>query len=69
MPEKKDNIKEQLKELESIAAWFEKSDDFDVEEGLEKVKEGAELIKKLKGRIKEVENEFKEIEAEIDDEE
>ncbi len=67
MTEKKDNIQEQLKELEAIASWFEK-DDFDVEEGLKKVKEGAELVKKLKGRIKEVENEFNELQAEIEKE-
>jgi exonuclease VII small subunit len=67
MPEKKDKIKEQLKDLENIAEWFEKEDDFDIEEGLKKVKEGAELVKKLKSRIKEVENEFKELEAEIDE--
>jgi copper chaperone CopZ len=63
----KDTIQEQLKKLEGITAWFEKSDEFDVEEGLKKVKEGAELVKKLKGRIKEVENEFREIEADLKD--
>lgn len=65
MAEKKDNIQTQLKELESIAEWFEKEEDFDVEEGLKKVKEGAELVKKLKGRIKEVENEFNELEVDL----
>jgi exonuclease VII small subunit len=65
MTEKKDNIQEQLRELEEIAKWFESEEDFDVEAGLKKVKEGAELVKKLKGRIKEVENEFREIEAEF----
>ena len=68
MAEKKDNIQKQLKELEDIAQWFEKEEDFDVEEGLKRVKEGAELVKKLKGRIKDVENEFKELEAEINEE-
>ncbi len=60
-----DTIRTQLKKLEEIAAWFEKDDDFDVEEGLKKVKEGAELVKKLKARIKEVENEFRELEADL----
>jgi len=68
MTDKKDNIQEQLKELEDIAKWFEGEEDFDVEEGLKKVKEGAELVKKLKGKIKEVENEFREIEAEMNEE-
>lgn len=65
MAGKGDTIQEQLKELESIAAWFEKDADFDVEEGLKKVKEGAALVKKLKDRLKEVENEFHELEADL----
>lgn len=65
MAEKKDTIQTQLKELEAIASWFEKEDDFDIEEGLKKVKEGATLAKTLKNRIKEVENEFKELEVEL----
>jgi exonuclease VII small subunit len=65
MAEKKDSIQSQLKELEGIAQWFEKEEDFDIEEGLKKVKEGASLVKKLKNRIQEVENEFRELEAEM----
>lgn len=65
MATKGDTIREQLKELEDIAAWFEKESDFDIEEGLKKVKEGAVLVKKLKDRIKEVENEFQELEADL----
>lgn len=65
MTTKGDTIREQLKELEDIAAWFEKESDFDVEEGLKKVKEGAALVKKLKDRIKAVENEFQELEADL----
>lgn len=61
----KDTIQKQLKELEAIAAWFEKEGDFDVEEGMKKVKEGALLVKNLKERIKAVENEFREIEADL----
>ncbi len=62
MTNKKETIQEQLKELEAIAAWFEKDSDFDIEEGLAKVKEGAVLVKKLQERIKDVENEFRELE-------
>jgi exonuclease VII small subunit len=68
MTEKKEKIQDQLKQLEEIATWFEKEGDFDVEDGLEKVKEGALLVKKLKARIAEVENEFKEIEATVEKE-
>ena len=65
MAEKQGSIQSQLKELEEIAQWFEKEEDFDIEEGLKKVKEGASLVKKLKTRVQEVENEFRELEAEI----
>ena len=65
MTTKGETIQEQLKELEDIAGWFEKESDFDVEEGLKKVKEGAVLVKKLKDRIKEVENEFHELEVDL----
>ena len=58
-------IQAQLKKLEELAAWFEHDEDFDVEEGLKKVKEGAVLVKQLRERIKEVENEFREIEADL----
>jgi hypothetical protein len=61
----KNTIQSELVELEAIASWFEKDENFDVEEGLRKVKEGAELVKKLKSRIKEVENEFRELEVEL----
>lgn len=65
MADKKETIKAQLQALEEIAGWFEKEEDFDVEEGLEKVKEGVALVKKLKERIKKVENEFNTLEAEL----
>ena len=63
---KKIPIKDSLKKLEEIAAWFEKQKDIDVEEALGRVKEGALLIKELKGRIIEVENEFREIKKELE---
>ena len=64
---KKINISESLKKLESIADWFEKEEEVDVELGLEKVKEGVELIKSLKDRLREVENEFNEIKKGIEE--
>ena len=69
MADKSDNIQKQLEELEAIARWFEQEEDFDVEEGLKRVKEGAVLVKKLKTRIKAVENEFKELESDLTDDE
>ena len=65
MPKQQKTIQEELKELEALAAWFEKEEDFDVELGLKKVKEGAALAKKLKARLKEVENEFRELEGDL----
>lgn len=61
----KDTIQAQLKRLEEIAAWFERDEQFDVEEGLAKVKEGAALVKALRERVKAVENEFRELEADL----
>ncbi len=59
-------IQNDLKRLEEIAQWFEKEREFDVEEGLEKIKEGTMLVKSLKERLKDVENEFRELERELD---
>lgn len=55
------SINDQISKLQSIVDWFEKQQEVDVEQGLDKVKEGAELIKELKTRLKKVENEFREI--------
>jgi exodeoxyribonuclease VII small subunit len=58
---KQPSINDQLSKLQTIVDWFEKQQEVDVEQGLDKVKEGAELIRELKSRLKKVENEFKEI--------
>ncbi|MBI3633772.1 MAG: exodeoxyribonuclease VII small subunit [Candidatus Vogelbacteria bacterium] len=63
---KKLDINDALKKLESIADWFEKEDEVDVEKGMEKVKEGVELIKLLRRRLEEVQNEFNEIKTTLD---
>ena len=65
MTHKKDttSIAQDLEELEAIAAWFESSQQVDVEEGLEKVKRGAELATRLKQRLKDVENEFEKVQG------
>jgi len=64
--EKTNSIAKDLEALEAIAAWFEHSEQVDVEEGLAKVKEGAVLAKRLKERLKEVENEFAEVRKEVE---
>ncbi len=61
----KETLSGSLNKLEEIAEWFERERDFDIEEGLVKVKEGVELVKKLKARLKAVENEFKELQKEL----
>lgn len=66
MTEKKVNLKESLKKLNSIVDWFESQDEIDVEVGLEKVKEGASLVKLCKKRLAEIENEFSHIQREMD---
>jgi len=62
------NLSANLKKLFEIADWFDKQDEIDVEEGLEKVKEASELIKASKDRLKKIENEFEEIKKEIEHE-
>lgn len=59
------NLNENLKRLSEIAEWFDKIEEVDVEEGLERVKEAVGLIKLSKERLKEIENEFEEIKKEI----
>lgn len=64
---KQKSIQAQLKELQELVGWFEKDEEFDVEEGMRRVKEGAVLVQELKGRLKEVENEFREVKKELED--
>ncbi len=65
---KEKNLNQSLKKLSSIAEWFEKQDEVDVEAGLEKVKEAAEIIREAKKQFKEVENEFTEIKKQMEKE-
>lgn len=60
------SIKESLKKLEEIAAWFENDSEFDLDEGLKKIKEGAGLVASLKKELTNVENEFREIQKELE---
>jgi hypothetical protein len=65
---KEKNLNQSLKKLATITEWFEKQEEVDVEEGLNKVKEAAEIIKAAKKQFKEIENEFEEIKKEIEGE-
>lgn len=65
---KEKNLNQSLKKLTSIADWFEKQEEIDVEEGLNKVKEAAEIIKEARKQFKEVENEFEEIKKDLEEE-
>ncbi|OGY58825.1 MAG: hypothetical protein A3E61_00950 [Candidatus Colwellbacteria bacterium RIFCSPHIGHO2_12_FULL_43_12] len=58
-------VKESLNKLESIVDWFDKQEDIDLEEGLEKVRVGAEIIKDLKTKLKGLQNKFKEIKEDL----
>ncbi len=66
--DKKDsgNLNKNLKQLAEITEWFDKREEIDVEEGLEKVKKAISLIKESKARLKSIENEFEEIKKNID---
>lgn len=59
------NLSHQLEKLSSIADWFSKREEIDVEKGLHKAKVAAKLIKSCKKRLGEIENEFEEIKMEI----
>jgi exodeoxyribonuclease VII small subunit len=52
--------------LEEINAWFQ-NEDFNLDEGLQKLREGHDLIKKCRSRLKSVENEFVQIKQEFAD--
>ena len=64
--DKKQNLKEYLKQIEKITTWFEDRDEIDIEEALEKVKQAAKLIKASKDKLAQVENEFKEIKKKVE---
>jgi molecular chaperone GrpE (heat shock protein) len=63
---KENNLSENLKKLSKIADWFEKQEEVDVEEGLEKIREAAKIIKETKKSFAEVENEFEEIKKDLE---
>ena len=55
-----------IKELEEINSWFQ-NEDFNLDEGLQKLKLGKDLIKKCRGRLQQVENEFVKIKQDFAD--
>ena len=64
--QKPHNLKEYLKQIGKITAWFDAQEEIDIEEAMAKVKQAAGLIKSSRDRLAEVENEFKEIRKKID---
>ena len=52
------------KQLEEINSWFQ-NEDFNLDEGLQKLKLGKNLIKKCRSRLQQVENEFVKIKEEF----
>ncbi|OIP79428.1 MAG: hypothetical protein CO002_01025 [Candidatus Portnoybacteria bacterium CG_4_8_14_3_um_filter_44_10] len=63
----KNSLKESLKKLKSIIAWFDQQEEVDVEAGLERVKEGAQLIRESRAELKNLENEFEKVKKELGD--
>lgn len=63
----KNKLKDSLKKLKEIMAWFDKQEEVDVEAGLEKVREGALLIKESRAELKNLENEFEKVKKELED--
>jgi exodeoxyribonuclease VII small subunit len=64
---KKFDFTASIKTLEEINNWFQK-EDFNLDEGLEKLKLGKDLIQKCRGRLQQVENEFVKIKQEFAEE-
>jgi len=64
----KNSLKDSLKKLKGIIAWFDEQEEVDVEAGLEKVKEGAQLIKESRAELKNLENEFEKVKKDLEDE-
>ena len=64
---KKFDFTASIKTLEEINSWFQ-NEDFNLDEGLQKLKLGKELIKKCRGRLQQVENEFVKIKQEFGEE-
>jgi exodeoxyribonuclease VII small subunit len=61
---KKFDFTASIKTLEEINSWFQ-NEDFNLDEGLQKLKLGKDLIKKCRGRLQQVENEFVKIKQEF----
>src|ERR687892_137945 len=61
---KKFDFTASIKQLEEINSWFQ-NEDFNLDEGLQKLKLGKDLIKKCRGRLQQVENEFVKIKQEF----
>src|SRR3954447_20842341 len=58
--QQKVDFTQSVNRLEEINSWFQ-NEDFNLDEGLQKLREGNELIKMCRTRLKEVENEFVQI--------
>lgn len=67
MNNKYTNADEILKRLESIAEWFEKQKEPNIEEGLLKIEEASMLLRAGRSRFREIENRFEEIQKEVDE--
>lgn len=67
MNNKHANVDDILKKLESIAAWFEKQKEPNIEEGLLKIEEASVLLRAGRSRFREIENRFEEIQKDVDE--
>jgi len=62
--ENKSEFAKNWEELKAINDWF-RQQDFDLEEGLEKLKLGEELVKKCQKRLEKIDNQFTEVEKSL----
>jgi hypothetical protein len=64
---KQSEFKHHLEEIAEILEWFDKQEELDVEQALEKIGRASGLIKASKKRLAEIENEFKEIKKDVEE--
>lgn len=60
------SLQQQIDELESLIAWFER-DDVDLEEAIAKFEEGSELADRIKERLDQLENKITVLKQRFDD--
>lgn len=68
MTTKNSNLKEKIGQLDNLVKFFEKTDDFDLEQGIANYEEAMKLVQELKKELRSYELKIKEVEAKYQEE-